>query len=146
MTIPASVPTRATKTHRSGARPPDSENGIVKSTGSGFQDGPSTVERSRWTISRPQMIHAQGSYVGADGIRNDSAASPRTASATQWRTATRGSAREGRGGRERVSWGGGGRARTSPIVADAVFPAVKPLQALRNIGRRRDAGRRTYRR
>ena len=25
------------------------------------------VSRSRWTISRPQTIHAQGSYVGVEG-------------------------------------------------------------------------------
>src|SRR4051812_20432086 len=36
-------------------------------TGSGFHDGPWTVLRSRWAISSPQMIHAIGSYVGADG-------------------------------------------------------------------------------
>jgi hypothetical protein len=51
----------------------------VSSTGSGFHDGPSTVERSRWRISRPQMIHAHGSYVGANGPIIDSAASASTA-------------------------------------------------------------------
>ena len=51
----------------------------MSSTGSGFHDGPSTVDRSRWTISRPQMIHAHGSYVGADGPSSDSAASASTA-------------------------------------------------------------------
>ena len=47
---------------------------VVTMTGSGFHDGPSTVLRSSCVISRPQMIHAHGSYVGADGSSRLSAA------------------------------------------------------------------------
>ena len=54
--------------------------GVVSRTGSGFHDGPSTVDRSRWRISRPQMIHAHGSYVGEFGPSSVSAAIPRQAS------------------------------------------------------------------
>jgi hypothetical protein len=36
-------------------------------TGNGFHEGPPVVCRSRSTISRPQTIHAHGSYVGVDG-------------------------------------------------------------------------------
>src|SRR3954469_7532819 len=114
--------------------PPKSENGVVSRTGSGFHDGPSTVERSRCRISRPQMIHAHGSYVGAEGTRNESAVSPRTASATGWRTATRGSASAGSDGRETVSsWAGGMEAWR--MVADDMLPAVKPCQARANTAR-----------
>src|SRR3954453_7365981 len=77
----SSPPARATITHRAGAAAsPNSENGVVKKIGSGFHDGPSVVTRSRWAISRPQMIHAHGSYVGVEGVSNDSAASARHAS------------------------------------------------------------------
>ena len=55
-------PARATRSHSEGAREsPSSEKGAVKSTGSGFHDGPLTVSRSRCMISRPQMIQAHGS-------------------------------------------------------------------------------------
>ena len=48
--------------HRFGAASsPKNEKTVVKNTGSGFHDGPLTVLRSRWPISRPQMIHAHGS-------------------------------------------------------------------------------------
>ena len=46
----------------------------MNSTGSGFHDGPLTVSRSRCMISRPQMIQAHGSYVGAEGSSSVSAA------------------------------------------------------------------------
>ena len=40
---------------------PKSEKGAVKRIGSGFHEGPPSVTRSRWTISRPHMIQAHGS-------------------------------------------------------------------------------------
>ena len=40
---------------------PKIENGTVNSIGNGFHDGPPSVTRSRWRISRPQRIQAQGS-------------------------------------------------------------------------------------
>jgi hypothetical protein len=55
------LPARATQTQRSGARSPASAKGVVSRTGSGFQLGPSTVERSNCVISRPQTIQAHGS-------------------------------------------------------------------------------------
>jgi hypothetical protein len=61
ITTPAMAPARATNSHRSGARLPKSANGVVSSTGNGFHDGPSTVDRSRCRISRPQTIQAHGS-------------------------------------------------------------------------------------
>ena len=55
-------PAWATTSHRFGAQSsPTSANGVVNSTGSGFHDGPVRVSRSRWRISRPQMIQAHGS-------------------------------------------------------------------------------------
>jgi hypothetical protein len=55
-------PARATTSHSSGAASsPNSENGAVNSTGSGFQDGPAVVTRSRWAICRPQISQAHGS-------------------------------------------------------------------------------------
>ena len=62
MTSASSAPARAITNHRAGAALlPNSAKGAVNSTGSGFHDGPPTVERSRWTTSRPQMIHDHGS-------------------------------------------------------------------------------------
>ena len=58
----SSPPARATISHRPGApSSPNSANGVVNSTGSGFHDGPLVVTRSHCVISRPQMIHAHGS-------------------------------------------------------------------------------------
>src|SRR4051794_22000188 len=111
MTTPAIAPARATNSHRSGARPPKSENGVVSRTGSGLHDGPSTVERSRCMISRPQMIQAHGSYVGAAGARNGRAVSPSTASVPGGRTAAAGRAGAGSDGRGTVSARRGGGAR-----------------------------------
>ena len=55
-------PARATTSQSSGApSSPARLNGVVKITGSGFQDGPVVVIRSPWATSRPQMIHAHGS-------------------------------------------------------------------------------------
>src|SRR5262245_45286574 len=132
MTTPAIAAARATKSHRSGAAPPKSAQGVVSRTGSGFHDGPSAVERSRWRISRPQMIHASGSYVGADGKRKVSPASARTATTTRTtrgRMAIAGTAKAGARGLGAVSScavdiGG------APIVAQAMLPAVKPCHAL----------------
>ena len=45
----------------------------MKKIGNGFHDGPPSVTRSRWAISRPQRIHAHGSYVGVDGNSSVSA-------------------------------------------------------------------------
>ena len=45
----------------------------MKKIGSGFHDGPPSVTRSRWAISRPHRIHAHGSYVGVDGNSSVSA-------------------------------------------------------------------------
>ena len=58
---------RATTSHNS--VPPKRANGAVKRTERGFHEGPVVVSRSRWTISRPQTIHAQGSYVGVESAR-----------------------------------------------------------------------------
>src|SRR5215213_7877034 len=58
---------------------PKSENGTVKKIGSGFHDGPPSVTRSKWAISRPHMIQAQGSYVGVEGVRRLKAATTRQA-------------------------------------------------------------------
>ena len=53
---------RATTIHSSGAAvSPVSASGVVKATGSGFHDGPATVERSAWRISRPQISQAVAS-------------------------------------------------------------------------------------
>ena len=73
------APARAVTSHRYGDASPSGAVSVVWMTGSGFHDGPSTVSRSRPTISRPQMIHAHGSYVGADGSSRLSAASTRLA-------------------------------------------------------------------
>ena len=68
ITQPNRPPARATHSHRYGARSwPKNENGTVKKIGNGFHDGPPSVTRSRCAISRPQRIHAHGSYVGVDG-------------------------------------------------------------------------------
>jgi hypothetical protein len=57
----AIAPARATTSQRSGAAEPKNEKTVVNITGSGFHDGPCAVTRSRCAISRPQMIHDQGS-------------------------------------------------------------------------------------
>ena len=55
-------PACAITSHSSGAQvSPVSANGVVKSTGSGFHDGPVRVSRFHSVISRPQLIHAHGS-------------------------------------------------------------------------------------
>ncbi len=61
MTTAANAPARATTSHMSGAACPKGANRVVKMTGSGFQEGPPGVCSLKWTISRPQMIHAHGS-------------------------------------------------------------------------------------
>ena len=58
---PAIAPARAATTQSAGAASPNKAKTVVSATGSGFHDGPKVVTRSRCTISRPQMIHAQGS-------------------------------------------------------------------------------------
>src|SRR5919198_971300 len=71
-------PARAIAIHASGAPlSPSRLNGVVNSTGSGFHDGPVVVTRSPCRISRPQMIHAHGSYVGADTVSSDTAPTAR---------------------------------------------------------------------
>ena len=79
-----SAPSLATNSHSVGAAAPVRASGVVISTGSGFQDGGpgTTVERSRWSTSRPQTIHPQGSVVGADGISSDRPASAAQATNT----------------------------------------------------------------
>ena len=52
---------------------------MVNRIGSGFQDGPPSVTRSRWAISWPQRIQAQGSYVGVEGTSRLIPASSQTA-------------------------------------------------------------------
>jgi hypothetical protein len=53
---------RLTISHRKGATPlPASTKGTSIRTGSGFHDGPPSVTRSRWTISRAQISQDQGS-------------------------------------------------------------------------------------
>ena len=66
----------------------------MKKIGNGFHDGPPSVTRSRWTISRPQRIHAHGSYVGVDGkssVSAEMARQPAMMSAiwTPWRSSAR---------------------------------------------------------
>ena len=56
-----SAPARATTSHRSGEALPNSENTVVKITGSGFQVGPPVVTRSKCAISLPQTSQDQGS-------------------------------------------------------------------------------------
>src|SRR3954465_10782354 len=76
---PAIAPARATATQMYGDASPSGAVIVVRITGSGFHDGPWTVLRSRWAISRPQMIPANGSYVGAEGssrLTNPSARLP----------------------------------------------------------------------
>ena len=76
------APPRATTSHRSGAALPKIEKTVVKRTGSGFHDGPPVVCRSRWAISRPQMIQAHGSYVGVEGYSSENAPSASAAAAS----------------------------------------------------------------
>ena len=77
------APARATTSHSSGgmasSTAPAAENTVVNSTGNGFHDGPPVVSRSRCATSRPHTIQDQGSYVGAEGSRRESAASARHA-------------------------------------------------------------------
>src|SRR3954469_9029645 len=116
MASASSPPARATTSHRSGAAPvPITANGVVNRTGSGFHDGPAVVTRSRCTMSRPQISHAHGSYVGWDGPSSDSAASPRQA---------RTSSRHGRGGPAGAAGLGGATAASSRAGAAAEVPVV----------------------
>src|SRR5436305_12681260 len=69
------APARTTMTQSCGAAWPNTENGVVNSTGSGFQDEPDSVSRLKCATSRPQMIHAHGSLPGGVGSISDSAAS-----------------------------------------------------------------------
>jgi hypothetical protein len=78
MTQASRPPARAIISQRYGAVwSPKSEKGTVKRIGSGFQEGPPSVTRSRCAISRPHMIHAHGSYVGVDGMTSVTAATAR---------------------------------------------------------------------
>jgi hypothetical protein len=61
MTSARKPPARATTSQSAGAASPPSENGVVNSTGSGFQEGPATVFSSSRATSRPQLIHDHGS-------------------------------------------------------------------------------------
>src|SRR3954449_8049026 len=72
--IASSPPARARTSHSSGAMSPNSENGVVNSTGSGFHDEPAVVSRLRCATSRPHTIHDHESCVGTDGPASDSAA------------------------------------------------------------------------
>ena len=64
-TIAKSPPARATTIQSAGGiRSSTAESGpntVVKTTGSGFQDGPPVVSSVRWPISRPHTSHAHGS-------------------------------------------------------------------------------------
>jgi hypothetical protein len=56
------LPARAMTSHSAGAASsPRSENGAVKRTGSGFQDGPPSVLSVPSLICRPQISQAVGS-------------------------------------------------------------------------------------
>src|SRR3954452_17153912 len=100
-------PARATVSHSSGApSSPARLNGVVKITGSGFHDGPVLEIRSRWATSRPQMIHAHGSYVGTLGKSRLSAASARHPSTSPFHGL-------GFGGGSGVASGGGAPSRSS---------------------------------
>ena len=68
-------PARAIRSHRIGATSPVTERTPTTSTGSGFQDGPEVVSRSKRRSSSPHAIHAHGSGSSANGSRtNDSPA------------------------------------------------------------------------
>jgi hypothetical protein len=75
----AIAPALASATQICGDASPSGAVIVVTITGSGFHDGPPTVFKSSCAISRPQMTHAKGSYVGADGsstLSNPSARLP----------------------------------------------------------------------
>src|SRR5215218_3477164 len=100
-------PARATVSHSSGApSSPARLKGVVKMTGSGFHDGPVLVIRSRWATSRPQMIHAHGSYVGTLGSSKLRAASAKQTSTSSFHGLALG------GGSVVVSGGGANRSST----------------------------------
>ena len=101
---------------------------MVKMTGSGFHDGPVFVTRSRCAISRPQMIHAHGSYVGTDGSRRLSAASPKQASTSSFHGRAFG------GGSWTASGGGASRSSTREALgarAESGVSATNRCGALR---------------
>src|SRR3954449_3663383 len=91
-------PARAMTSHSSGAMSPNSENGVVKSTGSGFHDEPEVVSSARCVTSRPHTIHDHESCVGTDGPSSDRAAStkqPATSSGRPGNARSRRDASEG---------------------------------------------------
>ncbi len=107
ITSDSSDPALAIHSHSDGARSaPSSEKGVVKSTGSGFHDGPPSVTRSRCVISLPHMIQAHGSYVGVDGNSSVSAATARQPTITGSIGPERGPAKmpEGVCGRTAGAW------------------------------------------
>ena len=55
------APARASATGRFTDASPSGAVIVVTITGSGFHEGPWTVLRSRWAISRPHISHATGS-------------------------------------------------------------------------------------
>src|SRR4051794_29764669 len=67
---------------------PNSENGVVNSTGSGFHDDPAVVSRLRCATSRPHTIQDHESCVGTDGPASDSAARARQPSTSSGRVGT----------------------------------------------------------
>src|SRR5215208_2128442 len=107
-------PALATISHSWGAASPNSAHGVVNSHGSGFHDGPSVVTRSRWSVSRPQMIHAHGSYVGWSGPSSESAATARQPST---------SSRHGRT-RAGVAAGGDAGAAAATVIAAPAPPVL----------------------
>src|SRR5918995_1795715 len=76
-------PARATTSHRAGAIPPASAKADVKTTESGFHDGPPAVSRSRRVTSRPQMIQDHASKAIAQGASRLSAATASAAATTR---------------------------------------------------------------
>src|SRR4051812_46320133 len=67
---------------------PNTENGVVNRTGSGFHDDPDVVSSVRCATSRPQTIHDQESWVGTDGPASESAASAKQPSTSNGRVGT----------------------------------------------------------
>ncbi len=71
----SSPPARAMISHSAGAALPVIDSGVVKTTGSGFHDGPPRVSSARRPRSRPQTTHACGSKASAHGSSSEAAAS-----------------------------------------------------------------------
>src|SRR5438093_12534076 len=67
---------------------PNTEKGVVNSTGSGFHDEPDVVSRLRGATSRPQTIHDHESWVGTEGPASESAARAKQPSTSSGRVGT----------------------------------------------------------